>query len=95
VAPSSAAARERRTLAAAASAHILHDGDTDLLYVLLPVWQAEFGLGFAEVGLARQLYRHHGGAADSRLDAGRALWPGCGVGRRHDPVGDLFSLRWR
>jgi MFS transporter, FSR family, fosmidomycin resistance protein len=56
VAPSSAAARERRTLAAAASAHILHDGYTDLLYVLLPVWQAEFGLGFAEVGLLRASY---------------------------------------
>src|SRR6185295_16249658 len=55
-APSSAAARERRTLAAAATAHILHDGYTDLLYVLLPVWQAEFGLGFAEVGLLRASY---------------------------------------
>jgi len=56
VAPASAAARERRTLAAAATAHILHDGYTDLLYVLLPVWQAEFGLGFAEVGLLRASY---------------------------------------
>jgi MFS transporter, FSR family, fosmidomycin resistance protein len=56
VAPASAAARERRTLAAAATAHILHDGYTDLLYVLLPVWQAEFGLGFAQVGLLRASY---------------------------------------
>src|SRR5262245_15270542 len=56
VAPASAAARERRTLAAAATAHILHDGYTDLLYVLLPVWQAEFGLGYAEVGALRALY---------------------------------------
>ena len=55
-APASPAARERRTLAAAATAHILHDGYTDLLYVLLPVWQAEFGLGFAEVGLLRASY---------------------------------------
>src|SRR5262245_12392097 len=47
---------ERRTLAAAGSAHILHDGYTDLLYVLLPIWQAEFGLGYAEVGLLRSSY---------------------------------------
>jgi Major Facilitator Superfamily len=46
-------AKETRTLAAAGSALILHDGYTDLLYVLLPVWQAEFGLGYAEVGLLR------------------------------------------
>ena len=56
VAPSSAAARSDARWPAAASAHILHDGYTDLLYVLLPVWQAEFGLGFAEVGLLRASY---------------------------------------
>jgi MFS transporter, FSR family, fosmidomycin resistance protein len=47
---------ERRALAAAASAHVVHDGYTDLLYVLLPVWQAEFGLGYAEVGMLRGSY---------------------------------------
>jgi MFS transporter, FSR family, fosmidomycin resistance protein len=52
----SAIAEERRMLAAAGSAHILHDGYTDLLYVLLPIWQAEFGLGYAEVGLLRTSY---------------------------------------
>ena len=40
----------------AGGAHILHDGYTDLLYVLLPLWQAEFGLGYAEVGLLRALF---------------------------------------
>ncbi|HEX6440586.1 MAG TPA: MFS transporter, partial [Stellaceae bacterium] len=50
------AAPERRTMAVACGAHILHDGYTDLLYVLLPVWQAQFGLGYAEVGLLRALY---------------------------------------
>ena len=50
------AAPARRTLAVAGGAHILHDGFTDLLYVLLPLWQAEFGLGYAEVGLLRALY---------------------------------------
>jgi FSR family fosmidomycin resistance protein-like MFS transporter len=50
------AAPERRTMAVACGAHVLHDGFTDLLYVLLPVWQAEFGLGYAEIGLLRALY---------------------------------------
>ena len=50
------AAPERRTMAVACGAHVLHDGYTDLLYVLLPVWQAEFGLGYAEIGLLRALY---------------------------------------
>src|ERR1043165_10191452 len=50
------AAPERRTVAVACCAHILHDGYTDLLYVLLPLWQAQFGLGYAEVGLLRALY---------------------------------------
>jgi len=50
------AAPERRTMAVACGAHILHDGYTDLLYVLLPLWQAQFGLGYAEVGLLRALY---------------------------------------
>ena len=47
---------ERRALAVAAGAHILHDGYSDLLYVLLPIWRAEFGLGFAEVGFMRALF---------------------------------------
>jgi hypothetical protein len=47
---------ERRALAVAASAHVIHDGYTDLLYVLLPVWQSEFGLGYAEVGMLRGSY---------------------------------------
>jgi MFS transporter, FSR family, fosmidomycin resistance protein len=47
---------ERRAFALAAIAHVVHDGYTDLLYVLLPVWQAEFGLGYAEVGMLRGSY---------------------------------------
>ena len=37
------AGAQRRTIGVACGAHILHDGYTDLLYVLLPLWQAEFG----------------------------------------------------
>jgi MFS transporter, FSR family, fosmidomycin resistance protein len=47
---------ERRTAGVAWGAHVLHDGYTDLIYVLLPVWQKEFGVGYAELGLLRALY---------------------------------------
>jgi MFS family permease len=46
----------RRTLIVACLAHALHDGYTDSLYVLLPVWQAEFGLGYAGLAVVRGLY---------------------------------------
>jgi hypothetical protein len=36
--------------------HALHDGYTDLIYVLLPVWQAEFGLAYTSLALVRTLY---------------------------------------
>ena len=37
------------------SVHALHDGFTDLTYVLLPVWQSEFALSYAALGLLRAL----------------------------------------
>ena len=40
----------------ASGAHVLHDGYTDLIYVMLPIWQAEFGLGYAALGLLRTCY---------------------------------------
>ncbi len=46
----------RRTLATACSAHLLHDGLSDLLYVLFPVWARELSLSFAQVGLLRTGY---------------------------------------
>ncbi|SFK58177.1 MFS transporter [Methylorubrum salsuginis] len=49
-------ATQRRSLGGACLAHALHDGYTDLLYVLLPVWQAEFGLSYAGVAALRSLY---------------------------------------
>ena len=53
-----AAARqgERRALGVAFGAHALHDGYTDLVWVALPIWQAEFGLSYAAVGLLRTVY---------------------------------------
>ena len=45
-----------RTLLASCTAHALHDGYTDLTYVLLPVWQAEFAIGYATLAALRGLY---------------------------------------
>jgi MFS transporter, FSR family, fosmidomycin resistance protein len=47
---------ERRAAGVACGAHAMHDGYTDVIFVLLPVWQAEFGLGYAELGLLRGLF---------------------------------------
>ena len=47
---------QRRNLAGACLAHMLHDGYTDQLYALLPVWQTEFGLSYAGLAVVRALY---------------------------------------
>jgi len=47
---------ERRALGVACGAHALHDGYTDLIYVMLPIWQHEFGLGFAALGLMKTVF---------------------------------------
>src|SRR5262249_44107636 len=44
---------ERRAAGVACSAPALHDGYTDLIYDMLPVWQREVRLGYAELGLLR------------------------------------------
>ncbi len=56
VSGAAARAAPRRTLALAALAHMLHDGLTDMIYVLLPVWQAQFGLDYAALAALRALY---------------------------------------
>ncbi len=50
------ARRARATLVASCIIHFLHDGCSDLLYPLFPVWAREFSLSFAEVGLLRSGY---------------------------------------
>ncbi|HWP16709.1 MAG TPA: MFS transporter, partial [Xanthobacteraceae bacterium] len=37
----------------ACGAHALHDGYTDLVVAMLPIWQAEFGLSYAALGTLR------------------------------------------
>lgn len=46
----------RRTLIAGCSAHAVHDGLTDIIYVLLPIWQSQFAISYAMVGLLRGSY---------------------------------------
>jgi FSR family fosmidomycin resistance protein-like MFS transporter len=46
----------RATLLTSCTLHFLHDGFSDLLYVLFPVWAQEFSLSFAQVGLLRTAY---------------------------------------
>jgi FSR family fosmidomycin resistance protein-like MFS transporter len=46
----------RRSLTLASVAHALHDGYVDMLYVLLPVWQAEFSLSYAALAVVRAVY---------------------------------------
>src|SRR5438105_732717 len=48
--------RARAVLATASGTHFVHDGFSDILYVLLPVWAQEFRLNLAQVGLIRTAY---------------------------------------
>jgi FSR family fosmidomycin resistance protein-like MFS transporter len=54
--PGFAASAQRRSLVGACLAHMLHDGYTDQLYALLPVWQSQFGLSYAGLAVVRALY---------------------------------------
>jgi MFS family permease len=45
-----------RTLTVCGGAHALHDGFTDLLNVLYPMLQAQFGLSYAAIGALKAVY---------------------------------------
>jgi MFS family permease len=47
---------QKRAITIAGAAHALHDGYTDLIYIMLPLWQAEFGLSYAALGALRSVY---------------------------------------
>jgi MFS family permease len=47
---------QRRAASIAGVAHALHDGYTDLIYIMLPLWQAEFGLTYAALGVLRSMF---------------------------------------
>jgi MFS transporter, FSR family, fosmidomycin resistance protein len=60
--------RARAVLGTAAGVHFIHDGFSEILYVLLPVWAAEFQLSFAQVGVIRTAYT--GGMAALQIPFG-------------------------
>lgn len=60
--------RGRAVLALTSCVHFLHDGFSDIIPVLLPVWAAEFRLSFAQVGFLRTAYT--GGMALFQIPAG-------------------------
>jgi MFS transporter, FSR family, fosmidomycin resistance protein len=62
-------ARATRTLTVTGLNHALHDGYTDLIYVLLPVWQTEFALSYGLLALLRGLYA--GAMAGLQIPVGR------------------------
>jgi FSR family fosmidomycin resistance protein-like MFS transporter len=68
-------AAKRRNFLGACLAHSLHDGYTDQLYALLPVWQLEFGLTYAGLAIVRALY--YGVMGGLQLPANRLMsgWP--------------------
>jgi MFS family permease len=78
--------RARTALATVCSVHFVHDGFSDVLYVLLPIWAAEFRLGLAQVGLIRTFYtggmaafQIPGGLLAERWGEGRVLAAGTAV----------------
>src|ERR1700755_2946930 len=61
--------RATRTLTVTGLNHALHDGYTDLIYVLLPVWQTEFALSYGLLAVLRGLYA--GTMAGLQIPVGR------------------------
>ena len=72
----------RRTLTVCGGAHALHDGFTDLLNVLYPLLQAQFGLSYAAIGALKTVYS--GAMASGQIPsgmAGRCAWAACACWR--------------
>jgi MFS family permease len=59
----------RRTLTICGGAHALHDGFTDLLNVLWPLVQSQFGLTYAAIGALKAVYS--GSMAIGQIPSGR------------------------
>ena len=58
----------RKTLTVCGGAHALHDGFTDLLNVLYPLLQAQFGLSYAAIGALKMVYS--GAMASGQIPSG-------------------------
>jgi len=57
-----------RTLVTCCGAHALHDGFSDMLYLLFPIWQAQLALSLTQVGLLKTFYS--GAMASFQVPAG-------------------------
>lgn len=66
---SSSSPSRTRVLWFSCIAHALHDGYTDMIYVLLPTWQTDFGLSYGALALLRGVYA--GAMAGLQVPAGR------------------------
>lgn len=53
--PKPATRHARRTLGVCGGAHCLHDGFTDAIYVLLPIWHEALGLSLVQVGMLKSI----------------------------------------
>ncbi len=64
----------RRIVSATGLAHLYHDGTTDMHYLLFAIWQQQFGLSLAQVGLLKMLFS--GAMSLLQIPAGEAgrLW---------------------
>ncbi|HKU71099.1 MAG TPA: MFS transporter [Burkholderiales bacterium] len=49
--------KSKRTLATCCTAHVMHDGFSDVTYVLLPLLAQTFGLSLSQVGMIRSAHR--------------------------------------
>src|ERR1700704_7185063 len=58
----------RRTLTVCGGAHALHDGFTDLLNVLYPLLQAQFGLSYTSIGALKTV--DSGAMASGQIPSG-------------------------
>src|SRR5262245_21007991 len=65
----SPATSPRRTLTVCGATHALHDGFTDLLNVLYPLLQAQFGLSYAAIGALKTVYS--GAMASGQIPSGK------------------------
>ena len=65
----SSPATGRRTLTVCGGAHALHDGFTDLLNVLYPLLQTQFGLSYAAIGALKTVYS--GAMASGQIPSGK------------------------
>ena len=61
-------AGRRAILSTCCLAHLIHDGFSDVIYLLLPLWQAEFALSLTQVGVLKSFYT--GAQAATQVPAG-------------------------